>query len=136
MGMSLLSFIHIGLMLLCFICETFSRGLIVIPGLGRADRLQTVVYNLKLLESKYINGSKQFKWDCIVYIYAPRTETSFWSETKEIEYIYSLCKVIENPNKRFTENLFMLQPALIKASYQRVFILLDDCKLSATFALG
>ncbi len=47
----------------------------------------------------------------------------------ELGYVQSLCKIIENPNKRVTENLYMLQPALIKDSYIRVFVLLDDCKL-------
>ncbi len=125
--MVLLSFLAI----LCFIIQLvephYSKGLIVIPGLGRADRLQTVVSNLKLLEKKYINGA--YTWDCVIYVYAPRTEVSFWSMKSELDYVQSLCKILENPNKRVTENLYMLQPALIKDTYSRVFILLDDCKL-------
>lgn len=104
------------------------RGLIVVPGLGRADRLKTVIDNLKLLERDYING-KRYKWDCIVYVYAPRSETSFWSLKEKIDYIQSLCTIVENPNGRVTANLFLLQPALIRNSYSRIFILLDDQKL-------
>lgn len=105
-----------------------SRGIIVVPGLGRADRLRTVVSNLKLLEHKYIKG-RHHQWDCIVYVYADRTDESFWSHTEELDYVRSVCSIVENVNKRVTENLFMLQPTLLRASYSRVFILLDDCKL-------
>jgi len=100
------------------------QGIIVIPGLGRADRLQTVVSNIKLLEHNHIKNLN-YKWDCVVYVYAERSDTSFWSHSSEISYVQSLCTIIENVNKRVTENLYMLQPALIKRSYIRVFIMLD-----------
>lgn len=100
-------------------------GLLVIPGLGRADRLTTVVENLALLENNYL----KFGWDCIIYIYAPHNATDFWEKKRELSYISSLCNIVENTNKRVTENLYMVQPALLRDTYERIFILLDDCKL-------
>lgn len=60
-----------------FIDAHVTRGLMIVPGLGRADRLNTVVANLKLLNAE-LNG-KKYKWDCVVYVYAPRSDESFWS---------------------------------------------------------
>jgi hypothetical protein len=105
-----------------------SNGLLVIPGLGREDRLDTVVHSLRVLRTHYTN-TLNVKWDCVVYIYAPRELTSFWSKSKELSYLYGECKVIEVPNKRVTENLYMVQPALIEQHYNRIIILLDDCKI-------
>jgi len=69
-------------------------------------------------------------WDCVVYVYAPRSQasTSIWLDGR-MKYISSICSVVENTNKRVTDNLFMVQPALIQHGYRYVFILLDDCKL-------
>lgn len=104
------------------------RGLIIVPGLGRDDRLQTVVHNIKLLlDTKPEDHKHKVKWDCIIYIYAPRSD-SFWQETSHLNYLTNFCKLIENPGKRCTEHLYMAQPALFQHSYEYVFILLDDCK--------
>lgn len=120
------------------------RGIIVVPGLGRPDRLFTVIDNLRKLhlENAYTtfdaNGNKRdMYWDCVVYIYADRTETQFWSMKKELEVLYSLCDIVENPNKRVAENMYMFQPALLKTAYSKVFLFLDDCKFSGekTFEL-
>ena len=56
------------------------EGLIIIPGVGRADRLQTVAHNLRLLESNYLNddGNRPSRWDCIIYVYAMHNNTEFW----------------------------------------------------------
>lgn len=113
--------------LFCVFTKVHSKGLIIIPGLGRSDRVNVVIHNLQLLE-QYIRPQR---WDCTVYVYAPRTDTSFWSLDNELQYIRSLCTIIENPKKLVTENLYMSQPALIKHIYSRIFILLDDCKLQA-----
>lgn len=99
-------------------------GLIVIPGLGRSDRLQTVIHNLNMLRN-YIGNS----WDCVVYIYAPREDLIFWDESEKIEYVRKYCRIVEHPRKRFTENLFLVQPALLKSCYKYLFVLLDDQKL-------
>lgn len=99
-------------------------GLIVIPGLGRSDRLQTVIHNLNMLKS-FIGSS----WDCVVYVYAPREDMLFWAETEKLNYVRQYCRIVEHPRKRFTENLFLVQPALIKSCYKFLFILLDDQKL-------
>ena len=99
-------------------------GLIVIPGLGRSDRLQTVIHNLNMLRN-YIGSS----WDCVVYIYAPREDALFWEETEKLDYVRKRCRIVEHPRKRFTENLFLVQPALLKSCYKYLFILLDDQKL-------
>jgi hypothetical protein len=101
-----------------------SINLLIVPGLGRSDRLLTVIGNLKKLE-KYL----QKDWECVIYIYALRNVTEFWSKKVELDYIYNKCRVVENPNKRITENLFMVQPALLKYSHKLVFILFDDIKL-------
>lgn len=103
------------------------RGLIVIPGLGRADRLSIVVDNLKSLEEDFLRPGK---WNCVVYIYALRSESSFWSMSKDLDYLYSRCGVVENTNNMITENLFMVQPPLIGPQYNKIFILFDDIKLT------
>lgn len=123
--------------------SSVSRGLIIVPGLGRPDRLTTVVENFRNLYSrssyKDFGGQQDtafdLYWDCIVYIYAPRTEESFWSMKKELKYVEDLCTIIENPNKRVTDNLYMVQPSLLKRSYSKVFIFLDDCKFMESFDL-
>ena len=104
------------------------KGLLIIPGLGRADRLTTVVHNLLILKEHYLK-TVNMQWDCVVYVYAPRELTSFWSQTQELQYVRSVCRIIEVPNKKVTENLFMVQPALIDQLYHKVFILLDDQKI-------
>jgi hypothetical protein len=105
------------------------EGLLVIPGLGRIDRLRTVAYNLKMLDKQYLSGGESSPWDCVLYTYAGRNATEFWSQDKEWSYISSLCDLVENPGKRVTENLYMVQPQLLQHSYEYIFILFDDCVL-------
>lgn len=106
------------------------RGLLVIPGLGSADRLKTVVHNLRLLSNYLVEEtSKSPTLDCIVYVYSPRNDSSFWGDSADIEYLSKMCDIIDHPNKRVTENLYMVQPLFILRNYAFVFILLDDCKL-------
>ena len=108
-----------------------TRGLLVIPGLGRSDRLRTVVWNLRMLEEHYFHGSG-IKWSCIVYIYAPREDVTFWSNADELMYLERSCDIVEVANKRVTENMYMFQPALIKHSVHVIFLLLDDCRIVDT----
>ena len=135
------------------------RGILVIPGLGRSDRLDIVVYNIKQLVAgnhilKINNGDSLDEisvktesekntdldlygnsWDCLIYIYAEKTNsnfTDFWSKTKELDYLKLYCDIVENPNKMVTENLYMVQPKTLELSYKYVFILLDDCRLIPT----
>ena len=137
---------------------TFNKGIIVIPGLGRVDRLTIVVDNLKRIYSRneeYSSsssssishhnnnnsssnrGDNDFQWDCIIYIYASRELNSiFWNQVNDLQYLSTVCEVVEVPNKRVAENLHMLQPALIKNYYSRVFLLLDDCILTSSFDLN
>jgi len=110
------------------------EGLVVVPGLGRKDRLDTVVNNIRNLEG--VLRSK--RWDCIIYTYAQREFVEadayaryFWSNTMELKYLSSLCTIVENPGKRVTEHLHMVQPALIRSVYEYVFVLLDDCKIES-----
>ena len=105
------------------------KSLIVIPGLGRIDRLETVVHNLKLLKSQRDNRAGGMVWDCIVYIYAAREVTSFWSESEHLKFLYSECQIVEVANKRVTENLYMVQPAFVSQLYENVVLFLDDCKI-------
>lgn len=105
------------------------RGLLVVPGLGRIDRLKTVVHNLKALDLGRTKSSKDLRWDCLVYVYANRSDQSFWSSKSDLDYVKSLCSIVENPGKKVTENLYLLQPATIKLAYKYVFILLDDIKI-------
>lgn len=102
-------------------------GLLVIPGLGRQDRLDTVVHNLRLLDSQLRGPNHQ--WDCVVYVYARFDDIEFWSQKEKLDYISSACTVIENPGQLVTANLYMVQPALLRLSYKYLFILLDDCML-------
>jgi len=110
-------------------------GLIVIPGLGRADRLINVVSNIRKLEP-FLDSSLATSWDCIVYIYALRFETSFWEMEHELNYLKKFCSIIENPGGKVTENMFWVQPALLRNKYKKVFFLLDDCKLESTNSKG
>lgn len=129
-------FLLLVVLLFCAEHVTGKAGLLVIPGLGRSDRLATVIANLKMLDS-YLSGENS-DWDCIVYIYASFADNTFWGMKAEIDYITSMCDIVENPGKMVTDNLFMVQPALLRLSYRYVFILLDDCKLLGDdeFALG
>ncbi len=122
------------LLLICMMylpCEMLAKGLVVVPGLGRSDRIKTVVANLRLLEPHL-----RKEWDCTVYIYAIRSDELFWSNGDQLTYIKSLCKIVENPNGLVTENLHLLNPASINTTYDMVFIVLDDCKLSSPFDLS
>lgn len=101
------------------------KGLLVVPGLGRADRLETVVHNIKMLKK----NNDGVSWDCVIYIYAGREVESFWSQKNSLEYVSSECRLVEVPNQKVTQNLYMVQPALISQYYSNVFILLDDCKI-------
>ena len=103
------------------------QGLIAIPGLGRSDRLNIVIHNLKLL-SKYISGINA-NWDCIVYVYTPRNDTEFWGSIKQLNSIISMCDIVDNPHKRIVEHLHMIHPTFLERGYENLFILLDDCKL-------
>jgi hypothetical protein len=82
-----------------------------------------------MLERDYLFGGINSLWNCVVYAYANRNATDFWSRKEELAYVRSLCTIIENPGKRVTENLYMAKPKLLHNSYKYVFILLDDCKL-------
>lgn len=135
------------------------RGLLVIPGLGRSDRLDIVVYNIKqlaaanhILKINNVDSQEEISvktdaekntdldlygnsWDCLIYIYAEKensTTTDFWSKKDELDYLRLYCDLVENPNKMVTENLFMVQPKTLELSYKYVFILLDDCRLLST----
>jgi hypothetical protein len=101
-------------------------GLLVIPGLGRIDRLATVLDNVAKLRSRL-----QTDWDCVVYVYADRAvELEFWSQKTSLATLARHCTLVEHPNKRVTENLFLVQPYLLaRSSYRYIFLLLDDCQL-------
>jgi len=143
--------------------NNYDKGIIVIPGLGRVDRLTIVVANLKLIYSQnemhtthrlpsstmvgsnsnnsFSNFSRSsdtdYQWDCIIYIYASRESNSvFWNQVNDLQFLYTVCQVVEVPNKRVAENLHMLQPALIRNYYSRVFLLLDDCILTSSFNMS
>lgn len=106
------------------------RGLLVVPGVGRGDRLETLVQSLRLLYSNLKGENAQ--WDCVVYVYAPRSDEAFWGDENvknSLKYVRTICDVVEHPNKRVTENLRAVQPALIRRTFTHVFILFDDCKL-------
>lgn len=134
------------------------KGLIIVPGIGRVDRLATLLSSLKLLDP-YINyrsshtvsstgtdeisssstknkyarkriraGGKR-NWDCIVHAYAPSNDT-FWHAIDMIDALESYCEIRERPKNRFTENLASVNPSYLQEhQYNKVFILLDDIKL-------
>ncbi len=118
------------------------KGIIIIPGLGREDRIDIVKNNIEVLKrgnhlalkSTEVNvdineDRNHFKWDCVVYIYASHDDLTFWNKKADIEYIRTYCEIIENPKGRITQNLYLAQPFWLKNEYEYVFILLDDCKL-------
>ncbi len=111
------------------------RGLVLIPGLGRVDRLQHVVDNLALLQS-FI--SEQGGWDCIVYIYAARHATepsisnvdedsAFWAESHSAnrDYVSKMCNVVENPGGLVAQNLWLAQPHLLRHVYSHILVCND-----------
>jgi hypothetical protein len=120
--------------------DAITKILLVIPGLGRSDRLRTVVHNVKLLFQQQSSGSTVFDLSCVIYIYAPKSDTSFWSSANEeqISFLSSKCQLLENPGKKVTENLFMVQPFYLYNQYHYIFLLLDDVKVkdSETFSLS
>ncbi len=118
------------------------KGVIIIPGLGREDRIDIVRNNIEILNKgnhlalkstdlniETVQDRNHFKWDCVVYIYASHDDLSFWNKKADIEYIRTYCEIIENPKGRITQNLYLAQPFWFKNEYEYVFILLDDCKL-------
>ena len=108
--------------------RTQAQGLVVIPGLGRADRLNNVVSNLELLKS-FVNLGNHPRWDCVVYIYASRLDRDFWNMGSQLSHLRTYCNIVENPTGKVTENMYWAQPALIRSRYELVFLLLDDIKL-------
>ncbi len=143
--------------------DTFYRGLFVVPGLGRSDRLKTTIHNIKQLQYASLNFQTNWKenigihpslngthhsgivsvsqmsstgksvrtiyWDCVIYIYASRLDEEFWSHQSELAFLSKYCELVEHPNKRVTENMYMIQPALLHGTYEYVFLLLDDIKI-------
>ena len=114
----------------CAMESSQAQGLIVIPGLGRADRLNNVVSNLELLKS-FIKVRNSIHWDCVVYAYASRLDHDFWNMESQLGRLRTYCNIIENPRGKVTENMYLAQPALIRSHYELVFLLLDDIKLLA-----
>jgi hypothetical protein len=88
------------------------RGLLVIPGLGRKDRLETVLWNLRALEKSGFRYG-YVRWDCVVYIYAPREDRAFWDCPMKL--LYDLCSVVEVPNQLVTQNLVSVCCAVLCA---------------------
>jgi hypothetical protein len=121
----------LSLSLYCIVCINAldGKGLLVIPGLGSPNRLETVKYNLNMLAPYFDGTSHTTELDCVIYVYAPRNQTSFWSNKESLAYLEKRCALIDNPNGKVTANLYLLQPYFIKSRYSFVFILLDDCKL-------
>ena len=134
------------------------KGLIIIPGLGRKDRLQIVQSNVRILvqsgilvhktrrediENKEMNGDNDLKgnkdyeklWDCVIYIYTKKphnndiSQDGFWNKTVEMTYLENFCEIVLNPGKLVSQNLHMVQPVTVQYSHEYVFILLDDCRL-------
>jgi hypothetical protein len=137
------------------------KGLLIIPGLGRDNRLHIVQRNIRVLVSSGIllqkskkedierkeyngennlTGNKEYEniWDCVIYIYTKKPNEidilndSFWNKTGELTYIENFCEIVLNPGKLFTQNLHLVQPITVQYSYEYVFILLDDCRLMPT----
>jgi hypothetical protein len=104
--------------------------LLVVPGLGRRDRLEIVAHNVRILsQQQYQNTSSlKFHLDCTIYVYAHRSN-DFWQGTKDLSYLYDHCKMIESPGQKISANLFMVQPHFIQNNYDYVFIMLDDVKI-------
>ena len=85
-------------------------GLLVIPGLGRVDRLDTVIHNLRMLaagghlvkQGGNTADQKKRTWDCVIYIYADRKDPSnsaFFAETDKLSFLSSYCQLKEHPNQ-------------------------------------
>lgn len=110
------------------------RGILVVPGLGRPDRLQVVYDNIMTLlpaKSSSFSNTHSITWDCVIYVYTSRKDAELWSwsdNSRKWEELARRCDIVENIGKKVTENMHMLQPTLLRQTYQYVFILLDDIK--------
>lgn len=104
------------------------RGVVFIPGLGRLDRLRIVLSNVRYLRQLLVIDDT---WDCVVYVYAPRSDIDFWGHAKEIRELGTYCRIVENPGKLVAENMKAFRPESIHLNYQYVFLLLDDCRICA-----
>ena len=122
------------------------KGLLIIPGLGRGDRLDIVHCNIKLLvssgillhktkkeeiENNELNGENDLKgnkeyeniWDCLIYIYSKKPNENliptheFWNKTVELTYIENFCEIALNPGKLVSHNLHMVHPETVQTSY-------------------
>ena len=110
------------------------RGLLLIPGLGRLDRLGIVLQNLKTLKSHLATEGRGGQWDCLVYVYA-KEDDEFWGAEKRIKALKRMCNVVEHPGRLITENLLLVNPDHLDM-YTHVFILLDDVALFSDPKLG
>ena len=89
--------------------------------------------NLKLLSPWLGSEAESRECDCVIYVYVPRSDLIFWTSA-ELPLVTSLCELVEVPGQRFSQNLFMVQPALLK-HFRFIFVLLDDILLSPDFDL-
>jgi hypothetical protein len=113
--------------------KRYSRVLLVIPGLGRPDRLSIVAHNLRIIlpqQFQTLPGIPEFRFDCSIYIYASRERLPFWKDNPEdLKYLFEHCKIVELPGSQIASNLFMVQPHLLQGKYDYVFLILDDVKI-------
>ena len=106
--------------------EKKHRGLVVIPGVGNAKRLNNTFANMQMLKHQ---RNAYIEWDCLVFIYANRQQSKeFWNSSL-IKPLKLLCLVRECPNCLIVENLRNLHPHSLKHVYKYVCILLDDVRL-------
>ena len=107
---------------------TKKTGLVVIPGLGRADRLDTVLHNLRMLAAggyltkRTVKKSRQSQkhsrkessndlsppshsqqWDCVIYIYADRNDvkTAGSNCPSVLHFIHHTCLCVPSASISF-----------------------------------
>ena len=83
---------------------------------------------MKLLEYFFITRH----WHSVLYTYVSRSDRHFWGMESAPSFLQKWCSIIEYPIGKVTENMYWVQPALIRKGYGKVFLLLDDIKLQAS----
>lgn len=113
---------------ICFIVESLGNVfnfLFIIPELNHFSRIRNVAQNLKSIINQYQN------YDCIVFISVPRTDLSFWTHDPEyLEYISSICDVVDKPLIGLGDTLYMMIPSLIQPTYQYIAFISENVVLS------
>ena len=107
-----------------------SRILLVIPGIGKAKRLENVVLQLTKVFSVQLSTNPDINtrrdWDCISYIYADDDDDDFWVKSKKsVDELAILCELVRWPGGQYSMFLKATVPTLLRR-YTHIFVVMDD----------